>query len=301
MSCTNVAFAKIVPNQDSTSDLYLSTFTGNPFASDSGYMMPNIGDNLKTFNATTATKIGGSITWPNEMTVAPASLFGAPGVLAAGGFLVPGRIEDLNGDGIPEIISAEYWGSALTIISTTDPSGSFVNSSNLVYNIIDSNIGHAFDVEIVDLNNDGKEDILVTNHQGTSDSPAGSVYAYEVPSDITAPASSWTKHTLATNFPVLQSGSNQAAPGAAHTFHPKVGSTTKPSIIVAGDGAQKAYLLEPNSEDLNDWNYTNWVLHDCVNTVGGINVGDVNGDGFVEIFVPCYDDGHLVAYSYGQV
>ncbi|KAJ3315773.1 hypothetical protein HDU76_002102 [Blyttiomyces sp. JEL0837] len=395
MSLTNVAFVKIVANADTTSDLYLSTFTGNPFSSDAGYFIPAIGSKLATFNATTATKIGGSITWPNEMSLAPASVFGKDGVLAAGGFLVTGHtnggisystktdattpgawktlwsnsngyfyhraivmdvdgdglpdilsaratkpllgsgsgsmvyltpnnrsnptgawtehvvgphmdtfftVADLNGDGIPEIISAEYWGSALTVISVKDPkAGLFSNATNLIYNVLDTTgIGHAFDVEIVDLNGDGKKEILVTNHQGSSDTPTGSVYAYEIPADITAPAASWTKHTLATNFPVLQSGTNQAAPGAAHTFHPKVGATDKPSIVVAGDGAQKAYLLTPNSQATSDWTYTLSVLHDCVNTVGGINVGDVNGDGFVEIFIPCYDDGHLVSYSYGK-
>jgi hypothetical protein len=30
-------------------------------------------------------------------------------------------------------------------------------------------------------------------------------------------------------------------------------------------------------------------LHHCKNTVGGTAVGDVNGDGFAEVFVPCYD------------
>ncbi|KAJ3167227.1 hypothetical protein HK101_011810, partial [Irineochytrium annulatum] len=376
MSLTNVGFTRVVPNSDGTSDLLLSCFTGNPFSSDKGYFIPNVGSTLAKFNSTVATQIGGSITWPNEMTPVSASEFGKSGVLAAGGFLVPGHsnggiwysaktgattqsdwvplftnsngyfyhravlmdvnadgvmdimtcrakkplvggsgsgsqvyltandptkptgawtehvigshcdtffdVKDINGDGIPEIITAEYWGSALTVISTKDPKGSFANATNLVYNVIDAAVGHAFDVEVVDINGDGKLDLLVSNHQGTSDNPSGSVYAYEIPADITSPASAWTKHTLATGFPVLQGGQNQASPGAAHAFHPKVGASGKPSIVVAGDGSQKAYILSPNSASTSDWSYTTSVLWDCVNTVGGISFGDVNGDGITE-------------------
>jgi hypothetical protein len=110
----------------------------------------------------------------------------------------------------------------------------------------------------------------------------------------------YQQHVLATGFPVLQGGQNQASPGAAHAFHPIVANKgkEKPTIVVAGDGSQKAYLVTPNSQDPQDWSYTTTVLHNCTQTVGGIATGDVDGDGITEIFIPCYDNGQLVAYTF---
>ncbi|KAJ3217949.1 hypothetical protein HDU67_006977 [Dinochytrium kinnereticum] len=387
----SVAFTKVEKNTDGTSHLYLSTFVG--LGSDAAYFIPNVGAAMSKFNSTVPTKIGGSITWPNEIDAAPADVFGE-GVLGSGGFLVPGksnggiffspktgpttqgnwinlftnnngyfyhraivtdvdgdglpdiltcrankplfgagkgnhvyltpvdrknllgawketvigghcdtffRLVDLNGDGINEIVSTEYWGNALTIISTKHPKGAFSNPADLVYNVIDPKVGHAFDVEVVDVNGDGKKDLLVTNHQGSSETPTGSVYVYEIPSDISLPGSAWTKHTLLDKIPVLQGGMNQASPGSPHSFQPKIGGTGKPWIVVAGDGSQKAHLLAPNSENPADWTYTSSILHDCKNTVGGISTGDVNGDGFTDIFIPCYDNGLLVSYTFTNV
>ncbi|KAJ3217948.1 hypothetical protein HDU67_006976 [Dinochytrium kinnereticum] len=386
----NLAFTKVEKNKDGSSHLFLSTFVG--FGTDAAYFVPDVGAVMKSFNSTVPTKIGGSINWPNEVEKVPAEVFGGEGVLAAGGFLVPGksngglffspktgpktqgdwinlftntngyfyhravitdvdgdglpdimtcrankplfggdatgdhvyftpvdrskplgawketvigkhcdtyfRLIDLNGDGINEIVSTEYWGSALTVISTKDPKGAFSNPANLIYNVIDANVGHAFDVEYVDVNGDGKKDLLVTNHQEVNETPAGAVYAYEVPDDISLPASAWTKHTLLDNIPVLRPGDNQASPGSPLAFHPKTGDKGKPWIVVSGDGSQMAHLLAPNSEDQKDWTYTSTILHNCNNTVGGIAAGDVDGDGFTDIFIPCYNSGELIAYTF---
>ncbi|KAJ3342776.1 hypothetical protein HDU91_000488, partial [Kappamyces sp. JEL0680] len=74
--------------------------------------------------------------------------------------------------------------------------------------------------------------------------------------------------------------------------------TGKPNVVVAGDASQIAYVLVPNSDSPSDWTYTKTVVHDCKATVGGIAVGDLNGDGKVELVIPCYDSSTLVTYSY---
>lgn len=57
-------------------------------------------------------------------------------------------------------------------------------------------------------------------------------------------------------------------------------------------------MLYPDSEDPNNWSYTreDIIFTDC--TVGQVVVGDVDGDSWVEFFVPAFENGVVYAYSY---
>ena len=203
-------------------------------------------------------------------------------------------VADLNGDGIPEVIAASYFTSQLNLFYSTAKTG-FTNAADVKMVTLDSSIGAAFDVQVTDVNGDGKVDLLVSNHQGSGADPSGSVYAYEIPSDITNVAG-YTRHTLAEGFPVTQGGFNQASPGSPVAFHPTPQTSSGPAYIaLAGDAAQIAYVLVPGS---TAWSYTTTLLHDCGCTVGKLAVADINGDGYSELFIPCYDNGNLVAYSF---
>ena len=54
----------------------------------------------------------------------------------------------------------------------------------------------------------------------------------------------------------------------------------KPFLALAGDASQKAYMLIPKSESPDNWDYDAVGFHNCHSTVGGIAVGDVNGNIF---------------------
>ncbi len=133
-------------------------------------------------------------------------------------------------------------------------------------------------VQLADLNNDGKLDLIVTNHQGAKETPEGAVFVYESPKKLTDP---WTKHVLAHKFEVLQKGFKQAAPGIPVVFQPHANSRVKPTIVLAGDGSQKVYLLNAVSESPSSWEYEMSILHDCKATAGGIAVGDVMGKNII--------------------
>ena len=200
-------------------------------------------------------------------------------------------VADLNGDGAPEVLAASFFTSQLNLFYSDAKTG-FANAADVKMVTLDSSIGAAFDVQVTDVNGNGKVELLVSNHQGDG---SGAVYAYEIPADITD-ASSYTRHTLASGFPVTQGGFNQAAPGSPVAFSPTPKTKGGPAYIaLAGDAAQIAYVLVPGS---TPWSYTPTTLHDCGCTVGKLAVSDVDNDGYAEIWIPCYDNGALVAYTF---
>ena len=165
------------------------------------------------------------------------------------------RIKDLDNDGQIEIVSAEFFHKKVSITRMVD--GEWQRT------VIDDDMGSPFDIEFHDLNNDGKLDLLATNHEGNA---KAAVYAYEIPSDLT---SSWTRRTLYSGFKTRQKGVGQGSPGEAMAIHPDVNNTdSKPYIIVAGDGTQHAHILRPVSEDPNNWEYTEEAFLNAECTVG---------------------------------
>ncbi len=67
---------------------------------------------------------------------------------------------------------------------------------------------------------------------------------------------------------------------------------------MGGDGSQKAHLLTPNSEDTNDWSYTEQILVHERSTIGRIAIGDVDNDGVTDIFVPAYNANKILIFSF---
>jgi hypothetical protein len=61
-----------------------------PIVSDRVYQIPGIGEIKDNPSITSSPiNIGGFITWPNEITKAPDSIFGAEVLIVAGGWFVP--------------------------------------------------------------------------------------------------------------------------------------------------------------------------------------------------------------------
>jgi hypothetical protein len=190
------------------------------------------------------------------------------------------RGADLDKDGKMDFIATEFFGKKLSLIQQDAKSGKWTRE------ILDDTVGAAFDLSFADLNNDGKTDLLVTNHEGQASK--ASVFGYEIPNRL---KDQWVRHTLLTNIPTTQRGMNQASPGEAVAFAPTKKLThQKPWIAIGGDGSQKLWLLEPSSEETSDWTYKVSTPIETKSTIGKIEVTDLDNDGNKEIHVPAYDD-----------
>ena len=109
------------------------------------------------------------------------------------------------------------------------------------------------------------------------------------------------RHTLLTGIETRQKGIKQASPGTILAFHPvKVmpNSSTKPWILVSGDGSQRAHLLVPaKGAEQDDWTYAEHIIWNAESTVGQSTVGDLDDDGQMEIMIPAYDTNKVAVFT----
>ncbi|CAF0757137.1 unnamed protein product [Brachionus calyciflorus] len=203
-------------------------------------------------------------------------------------------VADLDNDGRFEIISAGFFISKLNLIYSDDPNNSFLNG-NVKVLTLDNKVGKLFDVKMIDLDQDGSMELLVTNHQGNKDKPEGRLFYYKMEGSNVRTAK-WSYHLIYNNFPVLKSGIQQAAPGGAKAFYPNLNEKSKPYILVSGDGATKAYLFAPLNTKPVQYNLV-WTETYKGYTVGGTAIGDLDGDGLNEFIIPIYENNTCYIYS----
>ncbi|XP_022340986.1 uncharacterized protein LOC111135300 [Crassostrea virginica] len=199
-------------------------------------------------------------------------------------------------DGIYDVIvTTEFFAKKLTIHWTTDSQNRWNDLSTVHSRTVDSTAGALFDVEINDINGDGKEDLLVV-----SNGMNGSVLAYEIPNDFRT--DNFPRHTLATNFIPRTSGQGKGAPGSAFCIRSRPSDkSSRPLVLVSGDDDGRAYFLEPRSNNTQDWTYTKNTFHDAGSgTVGQIAFADVDGDDFIDLFVPNYNLNDISVYTFAE-
>jgi hypothetical protein len=203
-------------------------------------------------------------------------------------------IHDLDGDGRPEIIAMEFFREQLVVY--TFPDG-YVKSESVIRTVVDTSLGSMFDASLVDIDGDGKLDLLTTNHVAD---PRSGVYVYEIPAGKLAylNASAWVRHTIVDKIPTRVIGIGQASPGQATAFYPQVSSRiagSPPHLLLSGDGSKEAYILSPTG---SPFSYNCSVLVNAQGTVGKPAVADINFDGWADVFVPGYDTNQVFIYTF---
>ena len=70
-------------------------------------------------------------------------------------------------------------------------------------------------------------------------------------------------------------------------------------IILTGDDDGSVYLFESFSDtDTTEWRYSKTEVFHARGTVGTPAVGDVDHDGYTEVFIPAYTDNKLHTYTF---
>lgn len=219
-------------------------------------------------------------------------------------------VVDVNGDGKMEIIATEFFlHQQLAIYSCAEASWAECAGRSVVETIID--VGAPFfQCSWVDLNGDGKMDILATAQQHTVDSKVvkGKVLAFEQPSAWSAGNGNWTRRVLADGYlPQPKQPTGSGAPGTAVAFHMTANTKEKPHIVLSGDDGGSVDLLTAASQSPADWTYTKQTLYTShkatqqgVNTIGTVMVAPAKVGQSPRLFVPSYAESKLIMYTFAS-
>lgn len=246
---------------------------------------------------------------------------------------------DLDGDGVPEIIGTHFSTSDHITVYGAPPGGEWRDVSPerpLRRKVIMTGQGRPFAVQAVDLNGDGRKDVLTSNHQGdycfefTKDEIPGRVIALEQPGSGRMWEDEWPVHVLKDNIrphptvPAPVRGPGRLAPNVAKAFWPVrwQEGRFRPWIVVGGDEASKVWVLKPPTRlASDDWNYESVVIFDIndhygpdttqtirtekprgevISTIGGLDWRyDLPGlFGRAEIWTPVFEAGDLHIFSF---
>jgi len=168
------------------------------------------------------------------------------------------------------------------------------NPNNIAAVLLDSG-REFFDVTTVDLNKDGRADLLVTVVSQTG----GSVEVYQIPSDFRN-VNQYVKRVIADGFVSRNGGASGRTPGIARPFYPTSNTAGKPWIMVSGADDGRAYYLRPTSTATTSWDYEKVTVadHGVNQVVWGMASADIDGDGFTELFVSVRGRNKVETYTF---
>jgi len=201
---------------------------------------------------------------------------------------------DLDGNGLVEFVATQFFtAQQLSVWECTKDSWADCENGNGVNEYVVDNVDDTpfFSVQYVDINGDGKKDLLTTTNTGSGD---GAVYAYELVGDFRDGPSAWVRHVLATGYkPLKKFPPGQGSPGTAYSFPRTPTSGKFVPILVSADDGGWFDVLNPTG----DWKYTQDRLVTTSGTVGTSSVPmDIDGSGRLVFFVPLYAEGKVQMY-----
>jgi hypothetical protein len=249
-------------------------------------------------------------------------------------------LADLDGDGTPEIIATHFFTNDHISIfgaprgmpwSAVDPAQGLTVRRKAIM----SGQGRPFAVEAVDLDLDGRLEVLTSNHQGdgcfevTKDAIPGRVLALVPPDSGRIFEDEWTTQVLKDGIrphptlPQPARGPGRLAPNRAVAFWPRrsMEGRERPWIVVGGDEASKVWVLRPVAPKAKrDWRYESFVIFDINDHYGpgttqtllesprGVKIGTIGGltwrydrpgpDGRAEIWAPVFEARQIHVFSF---
>lgn len=199
-------------------------------------------------------------------------------LIGTGGGSFP-TVRDIDGDGDDDIAVAEFavpGESAVWYQRTGEPSGGTPNGTWSRF-VIDSTLGTGWQMGWADIDGDGLDDALMTNHVNAADGDLYVEGAYRlVPAADVRQA--WTPTLLSTGIAADPSlvGSTNAAPGAFGTGD--LDGDGDIDLAIAGDGDPGVFVLINQNTSFDTME-----VHPFLPEAFGMIVADLDGNGTQEV------------------
>merc|ERR1712176_85271 len=156
-------------------------------------------------------------------------------------------VADIDGDGNVEIVYTEFWGKTLAMFHTTD----FTDPEKLTRVVVSDDHGSPYGCNFVDVNNDGRLDILYTNHEIRFSRTKPMFGFFEIPADFKSGSASF-KWNLIDGDLNERTSLIALAPGFFTTIDTP---GLKPQLSLATDGGGKWFMYTPENQDANSTAY----------------------------------------------
>eukprot|EP00347_Sterkiella_histriomuscorum_P005215 403357452 len=186
------------------------------------------------------------------------------------------------------IFSAEFFSHKLQVYQISKNGGKVMNQA-----LIDGTLDQVYSVQYLDIDGDGKHELLVNNHE--TDNKKAGVFLFDVPTDLFK--GNYTRKTIASGFKNAFSLTvPNMCPGFPYAVYPQASNQQgRAHILIAGDGDYSAHLLVPTTDDTL---FQRTLIKNLGGTVGSITYGDSNGNGWLEFYVPNYDKSYVEVYEF---
>jgi len=183
-------------------------------------------------------------------------------------------LDDMNNDGRIDVINSHTGFSAEGYVGTVSWIDVLSEDEQIVFNstIIDPASIRAFDVNTIDVNEDGKKDVIVSSFQ------LPSIYWYEQPANS---GDSWIQHFVSNTY------------DGTDIYTGDIDNNGKTDLIVSGLFGNKISWFSYSGQAL-------WTEHSLDNNIsfpGDISLNDIDGDGNLDVVVAGMGDNQLVWYK----
>jgi hypothetical protein len=208
----------------------------------------------------------------------------APRVDLAAGTTMRGlAVRDLDGDGRPEIVTGNYGDNSISIFPNVGTTG-IITSNSFAARIDFATGSGPCGVAVGDLDGDGKPDIAVANFNGNTISVFRNLGAG---AGITA-----------SSFAVKMD-----YPAPATVQHIAIGDLDgdgKPDMVVGGTSASQVIAVYRNTSipgSINTNSFAPEIDFPAGGWVGGVSIGDLDGDGKLDIVASAQSPDHLSIFK----
>jgi hypothetical protein len=194
-----------------------------------------------------------------------------------------------------ELLTSEFSGGGSFIYYIDGPEDWLSTNKTVKRTVIEDKLGGMYTIRVLDINRDGKKDILATTHTVVS---SNGVYAYNVLGNYrNVETLSTQRYALASNFTVF---GRPATPTSYRTGPFEIlpeKNDRKPRIVVGTDGGGEFVLLSPKNQNKNSWEYESTTLAQFGCDIIAPIVYDADEDGKPEFSAPCLGGDAIYTFS----